>query len=175
MSTDLANYFRAQAEWRDAKAEEYPEDKRNAKSAVALRALAEYVEPIEHETAESPSGEHYLSFVLPVEAHLFEGMILGGERTRREVSRYGYGHPVTGSPEQFLGDLLLLCIKDAYEHAAEHGDDPTGALHPFEVDAAKDGIFMEPSYWRHRDRSAIAEREKRVHEARAAEHAGGDA
>lgn len=169
MSSNLAGYFRAQAEWRDAKAEQYPEDERNAQSAAALRSLADYVEPIDSREAESPTGERYLSFVPELEAHLFEGMTLGGERTRREVARYGFGHPVTGSHEQFLWDLLLLCIEDAYDHAAEHGDDPTGALHPFEVEAARDGIYMQPGYWRHRDRSTVAERETRVREAHAAD------
>lgn len=40
----LAGYFRAQAEWRLAKAEEYPDDSRNWRSAEDLNRLAEYVE-----------------------------------------------------------------------------------------------------------------------------------
>jgi hypothetical protein len=172
MSSNLADYFRSQAEWRDAKAERYPEDERNAQSAAALRSLADYVEPVESIDYERPSGEHVLSVVPDVEKHLQGVAALGGERARRAVSRYGFGHPVT-SHELFLQeDLLPLCYADAYDHAAEHdGDDPTGALHDFEVKAAKDGIYVRPGYWRSRDRSTVAEREKAVQEARTADAA----
>jgi hypothetical protein len=173
MSTELADYFCAQADWRDRKAAQYPEDERNVQSAAALRSLAEYVEPIDSREAESPAGKRILSFVHELEAHLHEGMILGGERARREVTRYGYGHPV-GSHEQFLEDLLLLCIEDAYDHAVEHGDDPTDALHLFELKAARDGIYIQRGYWRRRARSTVAEREKWVREARAADRDSGE-
>ncbi len=40
----LAAYFASQAEWREHKAEEYPDDTRNERSAAGLRALAEHVQ-----------------------------------------------------------------------------------------------------------------------------------
>jgi hypothetical protein len=175
MSTKLADYFRSQAEWRDRKAEEYPEDKRNVQSAAALRSLADYVEPIDGREAEGPSGKRILSRVYDVEQHLTEQhltegtLTLGGERTKREVARYGFGQPVTDeSHKKFLEDLLPLCLKDAYEFAEDHHDDPTGQLHPFEVEAAVDGVRLTAGYWRRRDRSTVAERERWVHEVRTA-------
>jgi hypothetical protein len=39
----LADYFEGQAQWRELKAEEYPEDDRNLRSAAALRELATFV------------------------------------------------------------------------------------------------------------------------------------
>jgi len=39
----LADYFEDQARWRDLKADEYPDDARNVRSAAALRELAEFV------------------------------------------------------------------------------------------------------------------------------------
>lgn len=40
----LTTYLRSQAEWRDHKAFEYPDDQRNEQSACALRSLADYIE-----------------------------------------------------------------------------------------------------------------------------------
>jgi hypothetical protein len=42
--SSISDYFRAQAGWRDGKAEEYPADERNARSAAALRSLADYID-----------------------------------------------------------------------------------------------------------------------------------
>ena len=86
----LSDYFRSQADWRRQKAEEYPEDERNAQSAAALESLAEYVEPDEH--GEYEAGP-VIDRLLP---HLADhGMSLGGEETARAVSRYGFGYPVS--------------------------------------------------------------------------------
>ena len=166
-SSNLAHYFRSQAEWRDAKTDQYPEDERNSPSAAALRSsvaallsLADYVEPIDSREAESPSGDRYLSHVSEIELHLHEGT-LGGKR----VASYGYGRRV-GSQEQFLEELLLLCYEDAYDHAAEHHEDRTGALHPFEVAAARNGVHLPQGYWRRRDHATVAELERWVSEAR---------
>ena len=175
MSSNLADYFRVQADWRDGRAEQYPDDERNAQCAAALRSLAEYVELIEPTSGEvgSPSGKRTLSYVHELHAHLQDGA-LGGAHTRREVSRYGYGHAV-GSHEQFLEDLVPLCNEDAYEHAVEHdGDDPTGALHRFEFEAARDGIYIQRSYWRRRETSPVCQLEECVREARAVDRDSGE-
>lgn len=150
----LAGYFRAQADWRDSKATEYPEDERNAQSANALRSLAEFVESDEN-------GE--LAYVEALGAHLFDGFIFGGEEASRAVSRYGYGYPATkGTHEEFLQELLALCLGDAYEFAGDAGegmDDPTGALFDFEVEAAGDGVLLGRGYWTRRAKSDTLKRE----------------
>jgi hypothetical protein len=147
----LSDYFRAQAEWRERKAEEYPEDERNAQSAAALRSLAEFVEPRE-------DGRYDLSVLHDLAAHVFEGS-LGGEETQRVVSRYGFGYGVSAAQHvEFLDELLLLCLQDAYEFVGDGGDgeDPTGSLFEFEIEAAKDGVYLPHAYWR-RDRASEQE------------------
>ena len=52
--SSLQDNFRAQARWRREKAEEYPDDERNAQSAAALESLAEYVNSCLLYTSPSP-------------------------------------------------------------------------------------------------------------------------
>jgi hypothetical protein len=110
--------------------------------------------------AEGPSGERYLSRVPEIELHL-HGATLGGAR----ASSYGYGRRVVAH-EQFLEELLLLCYQDAYDHAAERHEDATGALHPFELAAARNGVHLPHGYWRRRDHATVAELERCVRQAR---------
>jgi hypothetical protein len=141
----LAAYFRAQAEWRDGKAAEYPDDHRNAQSATALRSLAEFAEE-----SESDGLEHAVA----LQQHLHDGGLeFGGEQARRAVARYGYGYGVTSrSHGQFLEELRALCLQDAYEFVSEDPceADPTGPLHDFEVDAALEAIVLDGGYWTRR-------------------------
>ncbi len=141
----LSDYFRSQAEWRRQKAEEYPEDERNAQSADALDSLADYVAPDEH-------GQYEAGSVLTVlEPHLFEGVSLGGEETGRVVSRYGFGYVVTTQHHaKLLEELATLCMIDAYEFSCEHGDDPTETLLDFELAAATDGVHLPSAYFERR-------------------------
>lgn len=154
--TSLSDYFRTQAEWRGGRAAAYPEDERNAQSAAALDALADYVE----EGAQASNG-----LILPLlEAHLFESFMLGGEQAQRAVSRYGFGYQVsTLHHEEFLGELAVTCLEDAYEYARDTKDgDPTETLHGFEVQAACDDVFLPRSYFERRSGSAEAELEEAV-------------
>lgn len=157
-STTLAEYFRAQAEWREQKASEYPDDQRNAQSAAALRSLAEFVETDER-AAES---------VKALEPFEYDtGVFQGGEQVNREVARYGYGYAVTdGTHEEVLRELVVLCLAEAYEFVAEHGDDPSGELDDFEIEAAKDGIALDIRYWQRRPKLTEHEAEQWVCEAR---------
>src|SRR5262249_44538719 len=118
----ITEYLRAQAALRDTEAERHAYDDRHAQSAVALRSLADYVE--------SGDAEEVVSALEP---HL-SGSGLGGRRTARAVTRYGYGHQVTLSEhEKLLGELAQLCLQDAYERTCEVGEDDTGTLLSFEV------------------------------------------
>ena len=140
----LSDYFRSQADWRRQKAEQYPEDERNAQSAEALESLADYVE------GDEPSSQ----LIAGLGEHLLEGVTLGGEETQREVARYGFGHRVTALHHaEFLDELTTLCLVDAYEFAREHGDDPTGTLFGFEVDAAREDVMLPRRYFELRTRT----------------------
>ena len=154
----LSGYFRSQADWRRQKADEYPEDERNAQSADALESLAAFIEPNEHGDYEAGAMIDRLN------AHLFgPGMPLGGEQTQREVSRYGFGYRVTSAQHiEFLDELATLCLVDAYEFAREHGDDPTGTLFDFELAAAGDDVMLPRRYFERRARSAEHELEEAV-------------
>jgi len=150
----LSDHFRSQADWRQRKAEEYPEDKRNAQSAAALYSLAEYVE--------SEDGSKDAEALLP---HLFEGLTLGGEETNRVVSRYGFGHSVHDLVHrEFLEALQVSCMQDAYEFAGDagEGDDPTETLWPCELEAARRRVPLSALYFERRRNSTEAECEEWV-------------
>ena len=155
----LHDYFRAQADWRRGKAEQYPTDAGNLQSAEALDSLAEFVEPTDHGTSEAGSLADALA------PHLRDGS-LGGKQVAREVVRYGYGYPATATMqhEEFLGELVALCAADAYDFAREHEDDPTGTLYGFEVEAAIADAPLPPQYWKRRARSTEGELEAVVSE-----------
>jgi hypothetical protein len=158
--SELSDYFRHQAAWRREKAEEYPEDERNAQSARALESLADYI-PRDEGCVVNDVLEN-------LNRHLFEGSTLGGEQAAREASRYGYGYNVSPLRHvEFLEDLLVACWEDAYDFAGEHGEDWTESLFPCEVEAAKDGVYLPRRYWERRSHSAEHELEAAVAEYRA--------
>ena len=155
--TALGDFFRDQAGWRWSKAEEYPEDKRNEQSARALEDLARWVE-----LEGDGSGTREAEFVPAVEEHMF-GASLGGEEAKRAVARYGFGYEVDRTThEEFMRELWVHCMEDAYEFAREHEDDPTGALLPFELEAAKEDVSLPPQYWSLRPKSLVSELEETV-------------
>lgn len=158
-TTALAEYFRYQANWRDAKAEQYPDDERNVQSARALRSLAEYVDSGEAETRDR-------WIIQALDAHLFEEFTFAGEEAQREVSRYGYGYAATNDNqhEAFLPELWVTCMQDAYDFVRSGAalDDPSESLFPFEVDAARDGVHLPSRYWQLRSGSAEPELEEAV-------------
>jgi hypothetical protein len=154
--TDLADYLRQQADWRDSKAEEYPDDTRNEQSARALRSLAEYVD--------SGEADARMPWIVPaVEAHLSEDFTLGAE-AQREVSRYGFGYDATalGQHEDFLADLWIACMQDAYAFASTAREDPSEQLHSCEIDAAVRGVHLSRRYWQLRSNCTEEECEAEI-------------
>lgn len=141
---ELSEYFRSQAEWRDRKAADYPDDQRNAQSARALRSLADYAE---HEDAAD---------LVRALAPFSREVILGGEETARQVSRYGFGYEATsdGQHRELLEDLQVTCLQDAYSEAMDAGEDWTGALFPLELAAANRGVLLPERYFRYRGSSS---------------------
>ena len=149
----LSDYLRSKAEWRRRQEKEFPNDNRNEKSAAALEGLAEHVE----------SPEVSDTAVARLAPHQFDADTLGGERTWRAVSRYGYGTIITTDHHRaFLDELAVLCEMDAYTHAREHSEDPTDTLVDFELEAAKDGVALPRRYFEIRLDSTQEELERAV-------------
>jgi hypothetical protein len=155
--TSLSDYFRYEADWRRTKAEEYPDDKRNAQSAQALDSLADYIDS---------SGGGSAGFL---SRHQFQ-FSLGGDKTSHAVVRYGFGYSVGDAQhEEFLKELADLCVEDAYEEVREGtGDDRTETLYPFEVEAAKGDVFLPRYYFQHRGGCSEIELEEAVESYRKA-------
>ena len=149
----LSDYLRSKAEWRRRQEKEFPNDERNERSAAALDSLADYVEgPDVSKAAVERLGPHQ-----------FDEETLGGERTARAVSKYGWGtHITTSHHAAFLDELAVLCDFDAYEHAAEHGEDPSGTLTTFELEAAKDSVVLPRRYFEIRQHADEDELKKAV-------------
>ena len=154
----LSDYLRSKAEWRRRQEKEYPNDERHERSAMALEALADYVDgPDVSQTVIDRLGPH-----------LFDEETLGGERTERAVRKYGMGtHITTDHHAAFLDELAVLSQFDAYEHAMEHGEDPSHTLVGFELEAAKDGVVLPRRYFEIRLHSTQDELKKAVEGHRA--------
>jgi hypothetical protein len=134
----LSDYLRSKAAWRRSQEKEFPNDARNEKSAAALEGLADYVD----------SGEASKTAIERLRPHQHDPETLGGERTWRIVSRYGYNNIIIGDHHvAFLEELGAVTQLDAYNYAVEHGEDPTGTLTESELAAAKDGITLPRRYF----------------------------
>jgi hypothetical protein len=109
--SQLSSYIGSQAAWRREKAEQYPDDERNARSAVALEGLADHV--AELEAARDPRVRYLVQFHQPGGP----GTPIGGEETQRQISRWGF-HRSDITPEQrdeFVTELCALAAQDAFE------------------------------------------------------------
>ena len=134
----LSDYLRSIAEWRRRQKKEYPNDRRNEKSADALESLADFVE--------GPDvSQEALERLRP---HQRDAETLGGDRARRAVERYGYLNIIVEDHHRaFLDEVGALAELDAYELALGNGEDPTGTLKDFELEAAKDGLALPIRYF----------------------------
>jgi hypothetical protein len=149
--------------WRESKAEEFPDDSRNRPAAEALAAFAAYVRRVEDE---GPDGDDWAALDR-LRPHLDPGLgtRLSGRAAERELSRYGFGYSVNESTHQeFLNDLWIACMEDAYDYASERVDagrasDWTGELFPIEVEAADHQVSLPYNYWQRRGRTFEADLE----------------
>jgi hypothetical protein len=142
----LAEIFRDQARWRQTKAEEYPDDYRNAQSASALNSLANYV--LECDPTEVEDAHDFL----------FNGVHFAGEQTGHAVSRYGFGYnALTDSQHsEFIKELIqVVAMRDAFDSVREIGSDSWAweLLTPAERDAAIADVSLPDRYFEARARS----------------------
>ena len=145
----LSDYLRSKAEWRRRQEKQFPNDMRNEKCAAALESLADYVEGPE------VTGVR----IERLTPHLFDDDTLGGDRTWRAVSRYGYANIVVEDHHPaFLDELAALCHLDAYTQAREHGgEDRSGTLFDFELEAAREDVDLPRRYFEFRLHSSQEE------------------
>ena len=159
----LESAIREQAEWRETKAAEYPDDERNARSAMALGELAEIANSLE--SGEDPRTLYLTRF------HFTDGVPIWGEATHRELSRWGFdgkAAPTAEEADRFVGRMCALAASDMFNWisdcqgdwgqqpdvdgiAGEHG------LLPVEVESAlHGGTRWESSFASYEDPSWLA-------------------
>ena len=93
---DFATEIESKEYWRSQKAEEYPDDQRNAASAEALRALLAYVDQL--------SNDHPIIGALALYSECDEDDGLeAADMQNALLSRYGFDGEE--DPEQFLQNL----------------------------------------------------------------------
>lgn len=115
----IAEVLESQASWRRSKAEEYPDDLRNARSAAMLEEVAESVRELEDPDA-SPGMRGFSAFDAMVEAPELESLVHAGYRTGR------FGFDNTAKPADFeeaLSDLLDDSIESWADYLGDGGKD----------------------------------------------------
>jgi hypothetical protein len=93
----LAEYLEGQAAWRAGKAEEYPDDDRNARSASRIGDLAAYVRAL-------PTDDDRIHALWAI--YGLEGRVSAGEEFGRAVSRLEFHHGPTTDLDGFLTSLV---------------------------------------------------------------------
>jgi hypothetical protein len=108
----LADYLREQADWRGHKAEEYPDDARNKRSAATLAGLADYVES-------APLTNPALTEIGRLaDAHgLVNGRFFPGEEAGRLISQFGFHQPEASM------DALLSLLAGTIRREEEADDE----------------------------------------------------
>ena len=101
--------IQGQADWRTRKAEEYPEDERNARCSVALSRLAESVEAISNDHPLFQRLERLANTLSDDE--IYQKLEYGEEN--RLIRRYGFDSPADdgSDPERFLTEVIEIYVK----------------------------------------------------------------
>jgi len=115
--TALADFFDAQARWREGRAEEYPDDTRNAISAVALTDLAQYVRNLPDFDSRLQALAGVAQFVMPTD------VLMPGEEATRIASRHGFYRPTDPDWRAESESDLLDRFVTACQHASSTFDD----------------------------------------------------
>lgn len=114
----LSEYLREKAGWREQKAEEYPEDDRNRRSAEGLWVLADWVSNL-------PPDEPRLVMLSALDADddsiPYSIPYFPGEESDRLASRYLFDVPKE-KPEAWLERFVEACEAD-WKEFVESGDE----------------------------------------------------
>ena len=102
----LAAYFIRQAEWRDYKAGEYPDDVRNEWSAAGLRALAEHVRKL-------PATDERLTLLAMLDPLDVDDLapFTPGEEGGRLASQFSF-HDPNEDIDSFQEVFVAACARD---------------------------------------------------------------
>jgi hypothetical protein len=114
MREAVVAYIRSTADWRDRKAEEYPDDERNARSATALREMADLVEQLPEDAAEFVALSEVILCVLT------DDILMPGEEASRFLSRYGFSG--TRLPLPYFGEFVQIAVTEGREWYAENAE-----------------------------------------------------
>ena len=100
--------IQGQADWRTRKAEEYPEDERNARCSVALSRLAESVKAISDDHPLFQRLERLANTLSDDE--IYQKLEYGEEN--RLIRRYGFDSPADdgSDPERFLTEVIEIYV-----------------------------------------------------------------
>ena len=113
----IVNYLLAQAEWREQKAVEYPDDNRNAQSAACLRSLAAY---ILGRTGDDKALRELATLAVR------DGMFMPFTEGAWLISRFGFDFSNEDNAG-FLASLTAVTRREAIAFAREHGAIPDDA------------------------------------------------
>jgi hypothetical protein len=122
----LADHLEETAGWRRAKAEQHPEDERNANSAQALDLAAEYVRGL-------PDDHRALRPFEAFDAELYEwngldpAAIFAAVEERREASKFRFARGAYSKPTTRDVDALVLKV---YEETLRGWRDAIGISQP---------------------------------------------
>ncbi len=123
------DYFVQQAEWRERKAMEHPEDSRNLKSAFALRQLADFVRDL------SPDDYRVRRLGLLV---CPTGEAVPGEEASMVASQVGFTSRIVTTPAEslrifldaamrdFQADPSSIEVSELLQFIVDHQDSPEG-------------------------------------------------
>jgi hypothetical protein len=139
IAVGVADCFRMTALWRDKKAEEYPDDPRNAQSAAALRELAEYVESI--------SDDPRVRFLAAQRQHSADGITVG-VAAQNLIARFGFDGPRVRY-EAFLSELCIQVAYDVLELVTEEMLSPEEATERYSVYFRDAGQALTDGYYLH--------------------------
>ena len=115
----LAEAVKGQAEWRQRKAEEYPDDRRNARAAEALEGLAAHVLTL-------PDDDDRLRNLTMLVGG--RDIFVFGQQASQALGRFGFDGPGEDA-DSFLDYLVGLAAEDEFELAEMAGEPPLAIAH----------------------------------------------
>lgn len=147
----LTEYVRAQADWRRKKADEFPDDERNLRSAEALESLADFIEHGSEEDFHESELKHPTLPIMDEYLRYCHGE--PDEFVKHLLSRHGYERPLPSDWRQayqhsgVLNDCVVHALVDAHNAMRESGDEDTDLFTSEEVAAAREDVELDRDYW----------------------------